>query len=339
MRTDLHVAVVGASGAVGRKMLETLERRNFPVGKLSLFASSRSAGTTVAYKGEEITIQDIEKAENFKGIDIALFSAGGDRALTYAPRFAKDGAVVIDNSSAFRMNPECPLVVPEVNGKVLEKIPESRIIANPNCSTIQMVLALYPLHKHSTLKRVVVSTYQSVSGAGQKGIDELEKQVVDLFNGREPQIKQFQHRIAFNCIPQIDLFEENGYTKEEMKMVNETRKIMGVPDLAVTATTVRVSVFYSHAESVNAQFEKDISPETARELLAETPGVCVIDNPAEKEYPLQSAAAEKDEVFVGRIRRDFSAPNALNMWVVSDNLLKGAALNAVQIAELIAPAL
>ncbi|GAB4302038.1 MAG: aspartate-semialdehyde dehydrogenase [Myxococcota bacterium] len=338
MRSDFHVAVVGASGLVGRKMVEVLEKRRFPLKRLSLFASSRSAGDIIEFNGEEIEIQDVEKMDS-GDIDIALFSAGAERALKYAPIFAEAGALVIDNSSAFRMQSDIPLIVPEVNGKSLRKIPARRIISNPNCSTAQLVLALHPLHQYATLKRVVVSSYQSVSGAGKRAIDELEQQVIDLFNGRTPTNEHFPHIIAFNCIPHIDLFDAAGYTKEERKMIDETRKILDIPDLKVTATCVRVPVFYSHAEAVTAEFENEITPDTARGILSKTAGVSVIDNPTENAYPLQNQSAGNDEVFVGRIRRDESALNSLNMWIVADNLLKGAALNAVQIAELAAPLL
>ena len=330
MSRSLTVAVAGATGAVGREMLSTLEARDFPATKVIPLASSRSAGTTVPFKGSELTVQELTK-DSFKGVDIAIFSAGGGTSQTFAPYAVKSGCVVVDNSSAWRMDDRCPLVVPEVNGHALAR--HLGIIANPNCSTIQMVVALQPLHKAASIKRVVVSTYQAVSGTGQKAVTELETQVRQMFNMTEPDVKVYPYRIAFNCLPHIDVFMDNGYTKEEMKMVHETVKIMEDPKVKVTATTVRVPVFYGHAESLNIEFEKPLSAKEARAILSVAPGIAVLDNPAEKIYPMPITAAGEDEVFVGRIREDETQPNTLNMWVVADNIRKGAALNAVQIAE------
>ena len=330
MSTSLTVAVAGATGAVGREMLSTLEAREFPAANVIALASSRSAGTTVPFRGGELTVREMTE-DSFKGVDIALFSAGGSTSEKFAPHAVKSGCVVVDNSSAWRMDERCPLVVPEVNAHALAK--HKGIIANPNCSTIQMVVALMPLHKAAPIKRVVVSTYQAVSGTGQKAIAELETQVRQMFNMTEPEVKVYPHRIAFNCLPQIDVFLDNGYTKEEMKMVLETVKIMEDPNVKVTATTIRVPVFYGHSESLNIEFEKPLSAKEARAVLSVAPGVVVLDNPAEKIYPMPITAAGEDEVFVGRIREDETQPNTLNMWVVADNIRKGAALNTVQIAE------
>ncbi len=331
---EYNVAVVGATGAVGRMMLTVLEERNFPVKNLRLFASPKSKGTRLTFKGEEVEVEVLEETKNFQGIEIALFSAGAQRSLDYAPLFARDGAVVIDNSSAWRMDPEVPLVVPEVNPHAIAQYKNKGIIANPNCSTIQLVVVLKPLHDFAKIKRIVVTTFQSVSGAGQKAINELEAQVKAWCNGEPiPPSKHLPQIIAFNCIPQIDVFLSNRYTKEEMKMIEETRKIMEIPELRITATTVRVPVFYGHAESVNIETEKKITVEKAMELLSKASGVVVLDNPEKKLYPLQIEVAGRDEVFVGRIREDFSVENGLNLWIVADNLRKGAATNAVQIAE------
>lgn len=330
MPTSLTVAVAGATGAVGREMLSTLESRDFPAAKVIALASSRSAGSVIPFKGGELTVRELRE-DSFDGVDIALFSAGGGTSEKYAPHAVKSGCVVIDNSSAWRMNERCPLVVPEVNAHALAG--HMGIIANPNCSTIQMVVALMPLHRAASIRRVVVSTYQAVSGTGQKAIVELETQIRQMFNMSEPEAKVYPHRIAFNCLPQIDVFLENGYTKEEMKMVLETVKIMEDPEIKVTATTVRVPVFYGHSESLNVEFARPISSKEARAVLSVAPGVVVLDNPAEAIYPMPITAAGEDEVFVGRIREDETRPNTLNMWVVSDNIRKGAALNTVQIAE------
>lgn len=331
---EFNVAVVGATGAVGNEMVKILEERNFPVKNLKLLASERSIGKSLEFKGEDIPV-DVLNENSFKDVEIALFSAGGSVSLKYAPIAAESGAVVIDNTSAFRMEPDVPLVVPEVNAHAIKDYKKRNIIANPNCSTIQMVVVLKPLHDYAKIKRVVVSTYQSVSGTGKKAIFELEEQVRALFMNKKIEKKVYPHQIAFNCLPHIDVFLENGYTKEEMKMVNETKKIMEDDSIKVTATTVRVPVFYGHSESVNVEFERDISPEKARSLLRKAPGVKVVDNPKKNQYPLAINAAGKDEVFVGRIRRDDTVPYGLNMWIVADNIRKGAALNAVQIAEIL----
>jgi len=324
------VAVVGATGAVGREMLEVLAQRQFPASEVVPFASARSAGGTVEYAGGELTVREL-KEDSFAGFDLALFSAGGSVSEKFAPLAAKAGCVVVDNSSAWRMDPACPLVVPEVNAHDLEW--HKGIIANPNCSTIQMVVALKPLHDEARIKRIVVSTYQAVSGTGQKAITELETQTARLMNGQEVIPQVYPYQIAFNCLPQIDVFMENGYTKEEMKMVNETKKIMGDDTIRVTATTVRVPVFYSHSESVNIETEEKLTVEDVRSILAQAPGVTVADFPEKKIYPMPIDAAGQDDVFVGRIREDESIDNGINLWIVSDNIRKGAALNAVQIGE------
>ena len=326
----LVVAVAGATGAVGREMLKTLEARNFPAKEVIALASSRSAGTTVPFKGGELTVKELTET-SFEGVDLALFSAGGGTSEKFAPFAAASGCVVVDNSSAWRMDDRCPLVVPEVNPAALDG--HNGIIANPNCSTIQMVVVLKPLHDVAKIKRVVVSTYQAVSGTGQKAIEELSKQVQQLMNMQEPTVDVYPYRIAFNCLPQIDVFLDNDYTKEEMKMVHETVKIMGDASVKVTATTVRVPVFYSHSEALNIEFANEISPKEARVILSQAPGVKVMDNPSEKIYPMAIHAAGEDDTYVGRIRTDETQPNTLNMWIVADNIRKGAALNTVQIAE------
>jgi aspartate-semialdehyde dehydrogenase len=329
-----NVAVVGATGAVGNEMIKTLEERCFPVEKLKLLASERSAGTLLKFKGNPIPVE-VLKEDSFKGIQIGLFSAGGSVSERFAPIAAQSGCVVIDNTSAFRMVPEIPLIVPEVNRESIGLYKNRGIIANPNCSTIQMVVALKPIHDKVRIKRIVVSTYQAVSGTGKRAIQELTDQSNDILNGRETNIKVYPHRIAFNCLPQIDVFLENGYTKEEMKMVKETKKIFSDDSIGVTATTVRVPVFFGHSESVNIETEKKISPAEVRELLRNALGVTVIDDPKSSQYPLAIMAAGKDDTFVGRIREDESIANGINMWIVADNLRKGAALNAVQIAEVL----
>ena len=321
----MKVAVVGATGLVGTKMLQVLAERNFPVTELLPVASARSVGKEVMYKGTAYKVVSMEDAIAAKPA-LALFSAGGNTSLEWAPKFAEAGITVIDNSSAWRMNPANRLVVPEVNAGVLSSA--DKIIANPNCSTIQMVVALQPLHKKYGIKRVVVSTYQSVTGTGVKAVDQLMGERVGL-----PVDKAYKYQIDLNVIPQIDVFMENGYTKEEMKMVNETRKIMGDDSIMLTATTVRIPVMGGHSESVNVEFENDFDLEQVKQLLTVSPGIVVQDNLAEQIYPMPLWAHEKDDVFVGRIRRDESQPNTLNMWIVSDNLRKGAATNAVQIAE------
>jgi aspartate-semialdehyde dehydrogenase len=324
------VIVAGATGAVGREMIKTLERKNFPIGELKLLASAKSVGKKIKFKDKHIEVQELTK-DSFKGFDIALFSAGASVSKEFAPYAKEEKVYVIDNSSAWRMEKEIPLVVPEVNPNALEK--DSYIIANPNCSTIQMVVALKPIHDYAKIKRVVVSTYQAVSGAGQIGIDDLAGQVKSISEGKNIEKKKFQHQIAYNVIPHIDVFLDNGYTKEEVKMINETKKIMGDQNIKVTATTVRVPVFRGHSESVNIETEKEISPEKARELLSKMPNVIVEDEPSKNKYPMPIFAEGKFETFVGRIRKDDTVEHGLNMWIVSDNLLKGAASNAVEIAE------
>jgi len=321
----MRVAVVGATGLVGSTMLKILEERNFPLTELIPVASARSAGKKVSYMGKEYDVVTAEQAIARKP-HLALFSAGGSISLELAPKFAVIGCYVVDNSSAWRMHPDKKLIVPEVNGDTLTK--DDLIIANPNCSTIQMVMVLKPLHKEYGIKRVVVSTYQSVTGTGQKAVAEmLDERAGGNGHGVYP------HRIDMNVLPHIDVFQDNGYTKEEMKMVQETCKIMGDDSIRVTATTVRVPVMGGHSESVNIEFEKDFNENDVREILSNFPGVVVIDNPKANAYPMPLDAAGKDDVFVGRIRRDYSQPNTLNCWIVADNLRKGAATNAVQIAK------
>jgi aspartate-semialdehyde dehydrogenase len=331
-RKEYAVAVAGATGAVGGAMLEVLERRNFPLRELRLLASERSVGKKLIFRGEEIAVQQLTR-DAFAGIDIALFSAGGDRSLEFAPAAAAAGAIVVDNSSAFRMDPEIPLVVPEVNPHAIAQYKKRGIIANPNCSTIQMLVALKPIHDKVGIRRIVVSTYQAVSGTGAKAIIELQNQIMAYAEGRPMEAKVYPHQIAFNCLPQIDSFLDSGYTKEEMKMVNETRKIFEDPAIGVTATTVRVPVFYGHSESVNIETKTKITAEEAKKLLAGAPGVRLVDEPKKGVYPMAIDCAGKFETLVGRIREDESIANGINLWVVSDNILKGAALNAVQIAE------
>ena len=333
----LRVAVAGATGAVGREMLKVLEDRDFPVSELVPLASERSEGHKLEFRGDEITVRRL-KPESFDGVDIALFSPGAAVSREFAPYAARAGAVVIDNSSAFRMDADVPLVVPEVNPKAVEAALEPgarRIIANPNCSTIQLVVVLKPLHDAAGLEKVVVSTYQSVSGAGQKGIDELDEQSRALFNLAEIIPKKFSHRIAFNLVPEIGSPGPNGYTEEEMKMVNETRKILGLADLRVSATCVRVPVFYCHSEAANLTFRDELTPERAREILRQAPGVKVVDDLAQHLYPMPLLGAGDDDTLVGRIRKDLSQERGLALFVVSDNLRKGAATSAVQIAELL----
>lgn len=326
------VAVVGATGAVGNEMVSALEERNFPVAKLRLFASERSEGKTIEFHGKPVTVE-ILTDKVFGGIDIALFSAGGDRSLEFAPAAAKAGCVVIDNSSAWRMDPDVPLVVPEVNAHDLAWYTRKGIIANPNCSTIQMVVALKPIHDAAKIKRVVVTTFQSVSGTGNKAMDELLSQTRDMLNFKDITPAVYPHQIAFNCLPHIDKFMDNGYTKEEIKMANETRKIMGDNSIKITATAVRVPVFRGHSESINIETEKKLSANEARAILSVAPGVIVYDAPEKDIYPMPTLAANRDEVYVGRVREDDTVENGLNIWIAADNLRKGAALNAVQIAE------
>jgi aspartate-semialdehyde dehydrogenase len=326
------VAVVGATGAVGLEMIRMLEGRNFPVERIKLLASERSIGKKLIYNGKEVTVELLTK-ESGRGVDIALFSAGTTVSKKFAPSFAANGCFVIDNSSAWRMEKDIPLVVPEVNSHDLKK--DKKLIANPNCSTIQMVVVLKPLHDFAKIKRIIVSTYQSVSGAGQKGINELADQVIAWAQGETiPAANKFQYQIAFNLIPQIDIFMENGYTKEEMKMANETKKIMGDNSIEISATCVRVPVFRSHSENVWIETEKPISPRQAKDLLLKAEGIQLLDEPENKKYPMPLFAESMQTTYVGRIRSDISTKNnALTFWVVSDNLLKGASLNAVQIAE------
>ena len=324
------VAVVGATGAVGEEMISILEDREFPVEKLRLFASERSEGKTLTFQANEVPVETLSK-NSFRGVDIALFSAGGERSRIWAPVAVKSGCIVIDNSSQWRMDPEVPLVVPEVNPQNLKW--HKGIIANPNCSTIQMVVVLKPIHDAARIKRVVVTTFQSVSGTGKKAMEELMQQTADLLNFRQVQANVYPHQIAFNCIPHIDSFLENGYTKEEMKLANETRKIMGDDSIKITATAVRVPVFRCHSESLNVETEKKLTADEARAVLSAAPGVVIYDAPGKNIYPLPLDVADKDETYVGRIREDESAENGINMWIVADNLRKGAALNAVQIAE------
>lgn len=335
-----NVAVVGATGAVGEQIIRLLAERNFPIGELKLLSSARSAGKKINFKGQEITLEEA-KPESFRNVDIALFSAGGDVSRALVPEAIKHGTICVDNTSAFRMDPDTPLVVPEVN---IDKINENKgVIANPNCSTIQMVQALKPLYDRFGISRIIVSTYQAVSGAGASAIKEMLRQSRAVLDGQpvDPQILPVgslpvKHQIAFNAIPQIDKFVDNGFTYEEMKMINETKKIMGDESLEVTATCVRIPVVYGHSESVYVELKSDFDVEEVKNILAQAPGIVLQDNAAEQLYPLATDAAGKLETFVGRIRRDLSNPRALNMWIVSDNLLKGAAWNAVQIAEYVA---
>ncbi|HSM75011.1 MAG TPA: aspartate-semialdehyde dehydrogenase [Desulfobacterales bacterium] len=332
---EFHVAVVGATGAVGNQMIACLEERNFPVKSLSLLATRKSVGRTLEFHGEEIAVAELTEG-SFKGLDLALFSAGGGTSEKFAPAAAAAGCVVVDNSSAWRMDPEVPLVVPEVNAHAVAGYTRKGIIANPNCSTIQMVVALNPVHRKYGIKRLVIATYQAVSGTGKKAIDELSDQTRALFNSMEVQKKVYPHQIAFNCLPHIDVFYDNGYTKEEMKMVNETRKILEDDTIAITATTVRVPVFFAHSEAINVETRKPVAAADVRTLLASAPGVKVVDDPKQNLYPLAIEAAGQDLTLVGRIRQDESVANGINLWVVADNIRKGAATNAVQIAEVLA---
>ena len=330
----VNVAVVGVTGAVGTEMLKVLERRDFPVDELRPLASGRSAGKEITFRGKEIRIRELTE-DSFEGINIALFSAGGDISREFVPYAIEKNCVVVDNTSAFRMDDDVPLVVPEVNANKIAG--HNGVIANPNCSTIQLVLVLKPIHDAAKIKRVVVSTYQAVSGAGLKASDELRKETEYILSNKgEYDRSIFPHQIAFNVLPQIpqsDAFLQNGYTSEEMKMIDETKKIMDDDSLRITTTTVRVPVFRGHSESVNIETLEKINADEARDLLSKAEGVVVLDDPSKQLYPLATEAAGKDETFVGRIREDNSVENGLNLWVVSDNLLKGAALNAVQIAE------
>jgi aspartate-semialdehyde dehydrogenase len=330
-----NVAVAGATGVVGRQLLHMLDVRNFPIKSLKLLASERSAGQTMTFKGETLPVETL-KEDSFKGVDVALFSAGGGTSKRFAPCAAADGCVVVDNSSAWRMDPEVPLVVPEVNAIMIKH--HKGIIANPNCSTIQMVVVLKPLHDAAKIKRVVVSTYQAVSGAGKAAITELDDQMKAMLAGEEPPLSIFPYPMAYNVLPAIphtDPFGDNGYTTEEMKMVNETKKIMGDESIQVTATAVRVPVHTGHSESVNVETARKLTVAEVHRLLENAPGVTLMDDWKSNQYPTPLHAADKQTTFVGRIREDLSHPSALDLWIVSDNLLKGAALNAVEIAELL----
>lgn len=339
-QTLFNVAVVGATGAVGEQIIRLLDERNFPLASLKLLSSARSAGTKINFKGQDLTVEEATP-DSFKGVDIALFSAGGDVSKALIPHAVQHGAVCIDNTNAYRMDPETPLVVPEVN---IDKISEHKgIIANPNCSTIQMVATLKPLYDKYGISRIIVSTYQAVSGAGAKAINEMLRQSGEVLAGNDPKPDilpsaslPVKHQIAFNVIPQIDKFTDNGFTLEEMKMIRETKKIMGDESLEVTATCVRVPVVYGHSESVYVELKSDFDVEEVKNLLSDSPGLVLLDDPSAQQYPMPAFAAGKNETFVGRVRRDVSNPRALNLWIVSDNLLKGAAWNAVQIAEYIA---
>ncbi|MFP7732768.1 aspartate-semialdehyde dehydrogenase [Priestia aryabhattai] len=338
MTRELHVAVVGATGAVGQQMIKTLQERNFPVGKLTLLSSARSAGKKVLFNGEEVVVQEATP-DSFEGVDIALFSAGGSISKVLAPEAVKRGAIVVDNTSAYRMDENVPLVVPEVNEEALRA--HNGIIANPNCSTIQMVAALQPLRETYGLSKVLVSTYQAVSGAGAAAINELKEQAKAILEEKEftPEIlpvggDKKHYQIAFNAIPQIDKFQDNGFTFEEMKMINETKKIMSMPELPVAATCVRLPVVTGHSESVYIEIEKDgVTVADVKNLLADAPGIVLQDDPENQVYPMPADCVGKRDVFVGRIRKDLDRDNGFHMWIVSDNLLKGAAWNSVQIAE------
>lgn len=334
MKSEYHVAVAGATGAVGNEMLQILEEQEFPVASLKLLASSRSAGKTLDFRGESLHVEEL-RDDSFEGVDIALFSAGAAASRQFAPAAAESGCVVIDNSSGWRMDPEVPLVVPEVNPHAVADYRRKGIIANPNCSTIQMVVVLKPIYDAAGIERVVVSTYQAVSGTGKNAMDELTEQTRNLLTFQEVTPEVYPHRIAFNCFPHIGSFLENGYTEEEMKMVHETHKIMEDPNIRVSATTVRIPVFYGHSEAVNIQTERKLSAKEARVLLFQAPGVRVMDNPDERIYPMPSEAAGINDTLVGRIREDISIENGLDLWIVADNIRKGAALNTVQIAELL----
>ena len=335
MKKDAYnIAIVGATGAVGQEMMEILEERNFPVKELRLLASERSAGQELEYKGNKIKIEKLDE-NSFENIDIALFSAGGDRSREFAPIAARAGAVVIDNSSAFRMEEDVPLVIPEVNPHAVAGYKKRGIVANPNCTTAVTLMALKPLHDLGNIKRVIASSYQAVSGAGAQAIEELRNQTLAWANSEEIRSETFPHQIAFNLLPQIDSFLDSGYTKEEMKLHNETRKILENNEIALTATTVRVPVFRAHSVAVNIETEKKISVSEAKEALNNFPGIRVVDEPGELKYPMPIDAAGTDDCIVGRIREDYTVPNGLSFWVVGDQLRKGAALNAVQIAELL----
>ena len=330
----MKVAIVGASGAVGQEFLRVLAEQHFPVSELLLFGSSRSAGRKYSFEGTEVEVRELKHNDDFKGVDIAFTSAGAGTSREFADTMTKHGALMIDNSSAFRMDDDVPLVVPEVNGDDAFNTPRN-IIANPNCTTIQMVVALKPINDLAKIRRVHVATYQAASGAGAAAMDELVQQYTDLAAGREPVVDKFAYQLAYNVIPHIDVFQDNGYTKEEMKMFNETRKIMHEPSLSVSAMCVRVPVMRAHSEAIWVETERPITPEEAREAFAKAQGIVVVDNPAEKQYPMPLFVAGKDPVYVGRIRRDLANDHGLSFWIVGDQIKKGAALNAVQIAQYI----
>lgn len=327
----MKIAIVGASGAVGQEFLRVLDEQNFPIDELLLFGSSRSAGRVYSFRGKDYTVKELCHNDDFKGVDFAFVSAGASVSRDYADTITKFGATMIDNSSAFRMDADVPLVVPEVNGNDAFNAPR-HIIANPNCTTIQMVVALKPIHDLATIKRVHVATYQAASGAGAAAMDELKEQSAQISRGEEPTVNKFAYQLAFNVIPHIDVFTDNGYTKEEMKMYNETKKIMHAPNLDVSATCVRVPVMRAHSEAIWVETEKSVTVSEAREAFEKAEGVVVIDNPAAKEYPMPLMMAGKDPVYVGRIRKDLTSDHGLSFWTVSDQIKKGAALNAVQIA-------
>ena len=328
----MRIAIVGASGAVGQEFLRVLDEQNFPIDELLLFGSSRSAGRKYTFRGKDIVVKELKHNDDFEGVDTAFTSAGAGTSREYASTITKHGAIMIDNSSAFRMDEDVPLVVPEVNGDDAFNTPRN-IIANPNCTTIQMVVALKPLNDISPIKRVHVATYQAASGAGAAAMDELMEQHAQLVRGEEPTIEKFAYQLAYNVIPQVDVFTDNGYTKEEMKMYNETKKIMHAPSLDVSATCVRVPVMRAHSESIWIETEQPISIEQAREALSNAEGVVVLDDPAQKKYPMPLDIANEDPVYVGRLRKDLTCANGLSFWVVGDQIKKGAALNAVQIAQ------
>lgn len=330
----MKVAIVGASGAVGQEFLRVLAEQHFPVSELLLFGSSRSAGRKYSFEGTEVEVRELKHNDDFKGVDIAFTSAGAGTSREFADTITKHGALMIDNSSAFRMDDDVPLVVPEVNGDDAFNTPRN-IIANPNCTTIQMVVALKPINDLAKIRRVHVATYQAASGAGAAAMDELVQQYTDLAAGREPVVDKFAYQLAYNVIPHIDVFQDNGYTKEEMKMFNETRKIMHEPSLSVSAMCVRVPVMRAHSEAIWVETERPITPEEASEAFAKAQGIVVVDNPAEKQYPMPLFVAGKDPVYVGRIRRDLANDHGLSFWIVGDQIKKGAALNAVQIAQYI----
>ena len=328
----MKIAIVGASGAVGQEFLRVLDEQNFPIDELLLFGSSRSAGKEYEFRGKKYTVKELKHNDDFKGVDIAFTSAGGDTSKEFAETITKHGTIMIDNSSAFRMDADVPLVVPEVNGEDALTRPRN-IIGNPNCTTIQMVVALNPIHKLSPIRRVHVATYQAASGAGASAMAELAKQYEQIINGEEPTVEKFSTQLAYNLIPQVDVFMDNGYTKEEMKMFNETKKIMHTDDIAVSAMCVRVPVLRAHSEAIWVETESPISVEDARKAFEQAPGLVVMDNPAEKEYPMPLHIADKDPVYVGRLRKDLCNDCGLTFWVVGDQIKKGAALNAVQIAQ------